>query len=492
MALGYLISPVIQIENEDGKPLVGGHVAVYRHGTTVPYITYKDFNGDLNPASVPLNAIGSCILIADDATAYDIYVTNRFGGEVLSRLGVTVNGGVGGTGVVTLTSSDGSIVITNDGGAYDITMANDKPTVWVSSTDTASLTQDGTFSLVEGSKEGTGLELVSNVLTVKEAGWYHVSVNWHASKTSSLVNEYRAVSLLVNGASVGESLDMSKTADVQYGAWNGDLELDVDDTIVFTTSGLASDQKTSATLDKVSVHKLASVIGGGGSGGGVPDIHLGDDKKILQANYSGGAGSATWEDPAKVIASVLGYSYYGDSPADNVIRVHTSGLPDWGGGHGIGASCKQVLGAPDINYYDIAPYSSRFLLPQNTVEVVAAGVIDAQYTQQMFADCHTLENICDLIIDGNPQSFRSMFSNCWALKAMPSITTGYSALTDVSSMFINCWSMTESCLPLYQQFSANPDITSHGYCFYQYGKNTPAIAGDLDLIPQSWGGNAEG
>ena len=125
MALGYLISPVIQIENIDGKPLVGGHVAVYRHGTSIPYITYKDFNGDLNPASVPLNMLGSCILIADDANSYDIYVTNRFGGEVLSRLGVTVNGGGGGGGITTITCSDGSLNISQDGNVCDITIANE-------------------------------------------------------------------------------------------------------------------------------------------------------------------------------------------------------------------------------------------------------------------------------------------------------------------------------------------------------------------------------
>ena len=97
MALGYLISPALQVEDESGKPLVGGTVVVYRHGTTIPYITWKNFNGDRNPARVELDALGMCILLADDALLYDVYCYDRNGVQQWSRLNVSATtGGEGG------------------------------------------------------------------------------------------------------------------------------------------------------------------------------------------------------------------------------------------------------------------------------------------------------------------------------------------------------------------------------------------------------------
>lgn len=96
MALGYLISPALQVEDESGKPLVGGTVVVYRHGTTIPYITWKNFNGDRNPARVELDALGMCILLADDALLYDVYCYDRNGVQQWSRLNVSATTGGGG------------------------------------------------------------------------------------------------------------------------------------------------------------------------------------------------------------------------------------------------------------------------------------------------------------------------------------------------------------------------------------------------------------
>ena len=263
--LGYLINPALQIENVNGKPLTGGTIRVYRHGTTIPYITWKDFTGDRNPAAVVLDAKGMAVILAEAGYLYDVYCWDKNGFFQWSRLNVPV--GSGGFGI---TSSDGSLVITQDGDSYDITVADGEPTVWVSEENPGAayqyLNTDGDFVLAEGSKSGTGLELVSGVLTVKEAGWYHVSVNWHVVKGGSRYGEYREVRLLVNGEETGVNVDMSKSRDPEYGSWNGDLELDENDTIVFSTDGLEDDQKTAAYLDKVSVHKLTK--GAGSSSGG--------------------------------------------------------------------------------------------------------------------------------------------------------------------------------------------------------------------------------
>ncbi len=97
MALGYLISPALQVEDKDGKPLVGGEIVVFRHGTTTPYITWKNFNGDRNPARVALNALGMAVLLADNSQLYDVYCYDRNGVPQWSRLNVSATtGGEGG------------------------------------------------------------------------------------------------------------------------------------------------------------------------------------------------------------------------------------------------------------------------------------------------------------------------------------------------------------------------------------------------------------
>lgn len=113
MALGYLLGAAIQFEDKNGKPLVGGTIRVCLHGTSTPYLTYRDFNGNRNPEFVPLNAAGMCVLIADDANAYDVYCKDQFGVEQWSRLNVTVGGAGGGGGGGSYVAGDG-ILIVND------------------------------------------------------------------------------------------------------------------------------------------------------------------------------------------------------------------------------------------------------------------------------------------------------------------------------------------------------------------------------------------
>lgn len=90
MALGYLLSPVLQIENASGKPLVGGKIVVYNSGTTNVYITRKDFEGNLNPAEVLFDSNGMCVLIAESGKRYDVYCYDSNGVQQWSRESITI------------------------------------------------------------------------------------------------------------------------------------------------------------------------------------------------------------------------------------------------------------------------------------------------------------------------------------------------------------------------------------------------------------------
>ena len=96
--LGYLLGAAPQFEDKSGKPLVGGTIRVCLHGTTTPYITYRDFDGNLNPEDIVLNAAGMATIIASDSHVYDVYCKDQFGVDQWSRLNVKVGESGGGGG----------------------------------------------------------------------------------------------------------------------------------------------------------------------------------------------------------------------------------------------------------------------------------------------------------------------------------------------------------------------------------------------------------
>ena len=326
MALAYLLDPCLQFQNRAGVNNVSGWCEVFRMDTDDRATVYSDFSRTLAPARIVIDNNGRAVMIVEEGIPYrvEVYLPS---GELLYTQQPVYPVGSGGGGTVeppNITSSDGSITVNQDGNDIDITMTNDKPTVWVSDDNPAVyeqyLNEDGNFVLGEGAKVGTGLELVDGTLTVREDGWYHVSVNWNVEKGAGYRGETREIKLFVNGEVAGETLDMSMARDLRYGAWNGDLELEAGDTIVFSTDGLEEDHKTAARLNKVSVHKLASVIGGNTytAGNGIslsPQNVISVDTSVV----------ATQQDLGDI--NEVPTSTSGDS--GKVLTVDSSGTPAW-------------------------------------------------------------------------------------------------------------------------------------------------------------------
>lgn len=88
---GYLLDPCFQLVNTAGKPLTNGYLEVYIAGTRVKYYCSSDFNGTLHPFQIPLDSLGSNIVLASPAQAYDVYVYNAFGTLLMSRYNVKVS-----------------------------------------------------------------------------------------------------------------------------------------------------------------------------------------------------------------------------------------------------------------------------------------------------------------------------------------------------------------------------------------------------------------
>lgn len=93
----YLLSPEFEMINSAGKPLTGGYIEVYIHGTRNKYYCASDFTGTLHPFQIPLDSIGSNVILASPENAYDVYVYNKFGSLIMSRYNVHCQGGNGGS-----------------------------------------------------------------------------------------------------------------------------------------------------------------------------------------------------------------------------------------------------------------------------------------------------------------------------------------------------------------------------------------------------------
>ena len=98
--LGFLLSPVLQIEDIDGKPLVGGKVFVYEANTSNLATVYKDYNGTFNTNPVILDTAGHNTIIAENDKLYDITVKDSNDNLLFSVEDVAV-GSEGGSAIVT-------------------------------------------------------------------------------------------------------------------------------------------------------------------------------------------------------------------------------------------------------------------------------------------------------------------------------------------------------------------------------------------------------
>lgn len=112
----YLLCPTFELSNSEGKPLTNGYIELYIAGTRDKYYAASDFAGTLHPFQIPLDSLGSNIVLVSPDNAYDIYVYNRFGNLVMSRYNVVPTNGAAGGGSsssnISIESGDGTIVVT--------------------------------------------------------------------------------------------------------------------------------------------------------------------------------------------------------------------------------------------------------------------------------------------------------------------------------------------------------------------------------------------
>jgi hypothetical protein len=174
----YLLDPCFQLVNTAGKPLTEGYIEVYYHGTRTKYYCASDFDGTLHPFQIPLDSLGSNIVLASPDYAYDVYVYNKFGSLVMSRYNVTP--GLGGSGGGGIPGSDlPEHWLGTDGEAINI--ASDAVNVCLPLPVSGSVDYEGEF--VDHFDETTlylneGMYIVEAVIQFRQASWdLHNSLN---------------------------------------------------------------------------------------------------------------------------------------------------------------------------------------------------------------------------------------------------------------------------------------------------------------------------
>lgn len=270
MAIGYLISPVIQVEDINGKPLVGGRIRVYVHGTTTPYITYKDFNGDMNPAEVILDNKGMCVLLADTSGLYDIYCEDRNYVEQWSRLNVTAGQSGGGATpssyISTITSSDNSLVIIRTGSNVDIKINRDGQASALCAF-SAVRSSDGQFEFVCTPVNSVGDDIKvygDNIIARRK--WYHYDATVQLSWNGNATNATQDIAITGPANSEHVSFDLSYAHDESLDI-SGVHEIQTDGSaFAFAVQGMPTGM--TAQVTNASIHVIEMGAGGSGSGGG--------------------------------------------------------------------------------------------------------------------------------------------------------------------------------------------------------------------------------
>lgn len=260
MSLGYLISPALQLEGINGKPLVGGYLVTYLHGTTVPYITYADFDGNHNPAKVPLNARGMAILLADADNLYDVYCYDCHDVEQWSRIniGTIGTGGEGGAEV-----------------SYEPSLLR---------TSSAILNSDGDFQFnFPDMKVGNLIDVVGSRILVK-TGFYHFSVTAKIIRSAEAQNTFRFPKVHGPANDLGVSFNMTYAHNEEL-TLSGDVRALADDfELRFWATGVGTGLQV--MISSISVHAITNLTAGA-SEGILPSYGPQQEGKVLRVNSSG-------------------------------------------------------------------------------------------------------------------------------------------------------------------------------------------------------------
>lgn len=335
---GYLIDPCFQLVNTKGVPLTGGYLEVYIHGTRDKYYCASDFDGTLQPFQIPLDSLGSNIVLAEIGKSYDVYVYNRFGSLVMSRYNVAPGKGGGGSNV-SVTSSDGTVDVDVEGTVYDLSVQDIYDSVDELRVDLDNLAsglvpvyfrgQGGGYTEINFDPSGSGEPVTTSFVSFNKKDG-NLDLGYHSSLP--LPEGMWAWSATLKFTSLDDvNITMPYNITVKNSAqdpdfvhpYSGDLDLTYDnvqsvdltglvrgegDFQIFVSLGPAYDGTVRVELDRIYVWQVRGMVGDGGSGNyeagwgiEIDDDTISVDPTVIQAKLT--AGSGIYIDPITNVVS---------------------------------------------------------------------------------------------------------------------------------------------------------------------------------------------
>ena len=246
MAFAYVLDPTNQFQNRAGVNNVHGFFKVYLANTDDLAVTYKDFNGTLNPERIDIDNNGRAVIIADSSRPYRVEMYEPNGDLVFTQQPVWTVASGGGMTMVDIESTDGSVSVqkTSSGGmtTYDLsTNPEDDPQFldWI---------KCSWYDLVDGAyvpRYASGTMSVGAKGVVLSAGMhYHITATVRANKSDatpfydnigvhfSLFDGENTVGVQeftrIVDHSLGLSQDFQVDADVHVGSLDSQLVVSID------------------------------------------------------------------------------------------------------------------------------------------------------------------------------------------------------------------------------------------------------------------------
>lgn len=246
MAFAYVLDPTNQYQNRAGVNNVHGFFKVYINDTDDIAVTYKDFNGTLNPERIDIDNNGRAVIIADSSRPYRVEMYEPNGTLVFTQYPVWTVASGGGMTMVDIQSTDGSVSVqkTSSGGmtVYDLsTNPEDDPAFldWI---------KCSWYDLVDGAyvpRYASGTMSVGARGVVLSAGMhYHITATVRANKSGatpfydnigvhfSLFDGENTVGvqdfIRIVDHSLGLSQDFQVDADIHVGSLDSQLVVSID------------------------------------------------------------------------------------------------------------------------------------------------------------------------------------------------------------------------------------------------------------------------
>ena len=247
MAFAYVLDPTNQYQNRAGVNNVHGFFKVYINDTDDIAVTYKDFNGTLNPERIDIDNNGRAVIIADSSRPYRVEMYEPNGTLVFTQYPVWTVASGGGMSMVNVESTDGSVSVqkTSAGGltTYDLSVDNEDDSrfldwikcSWYDLVDGAYVPRYASGTMSVGAK---GVNLAADML-------YHVTATVRANKTGERSPFYDNIGVhfsLFDGEntvevqnftrivdhSLGLSQDFTVDADIKVGSLASQLVVTID------------------------------------------------------------------------------------------------------------------------------------------------------------------------------------------------------------------------------------------------------------------------